>query len=290
MTTFLGIYREAACSPGRHLENDTAILELVAAALEASGHKVALSSGHEAQRFVDGASVVFSMSRSPQVLKLMDAWARAGRTVVNQPAAVLATARRTLVGHTLGVSVPETHLVPTARGAKPSALPSAASEWWVKGGELYASRREDVRRVGTGEELEQVLQDFDRRGIATAVLQQHVHGRELKFYAVGREEFFYWLDTNQPETNGTAASPFQTAAFAAGGALALEVFGGDLVIQDDGRAMLIDLNDWPSFAPCRESAARAIVRYLETRALASCAIDSAGSAIPSVSASYSGPR
>jgi hypothetical protein len=284
MKTFLGIYREAACSPGRHLENDASILELVAAALEANGHGVALSNAEEAPRFVNGASIVFSMSRSPRVLELMAQWGREGRTVVNRPSAVLSTARSVLVGRTLGLSVPETHIVPTSRGARPVALPSAPGEWWVKGGELYASRREDVQRVGTGEQLERVLQDFEQRGIATAVLQRHVRGRELKFYAVGRGEFFYWLDTNHPATNGMSGEPFQGPALAAGHALALEIFGGDLVIQDDGRAMLIDLNDWPSFAPCREGAALAIARYLEAGALAYAAGSPAGSAVPSASA------
>jgi hypothetical protein len=284
MTTFLGIYREAACSPGRHLENDASILELVAAALEAGGHEVTLAKADEAPRLVNEASVVFSMSRSPRVLELMTQWGREGRTVVNRPSAVHSTARSALVGRTLGVSVPETHVVPTSRGARPRALPSTAGEWWVKGGELYASRREDVQRVGTVEQLERVLDDFDRRGIATAVLQKHVRGRELKFYAVGRGEFFYWLDTNHPATNGMTGETFQAPALAAGDALALEIFGGDLVIQDDGRAMLIDLNDWPSFAPCREGAARAIARYLDARGLASYATGSpAASAVPSAS-------
>jgi hypothetical protein len=284
MTTFLGIYREAACSPGRHLENDALILELVGSALEAGGHGVVLTKPGEAPRFVNGTSVIFSMSRSPRVLELMADWAREGRTVVNQPAAVLATARRALVGRRLGVSVPETHIVPTSRDARPYAQVSASGDWWVKGGELYASRREDVRQVGTLEQLERVLSDFERRGIATAVLQRHVRGREVKFYSVGGGEFFYWLDTNRPATNGTAGERFQPSAVAAGDALGLEIFGGDLVIEDDGGAMLIDLNDWPSFAPCRESAARAIARYLEARALAPCATGSpAESAVPSPS-------
>jgi hypothetical protein len=284
MTTFLGIYREAACSPGRHRENDASILELVADALEAGGHGVALSTADEAPRFAAAASVVFSMSRSPRVLELLAQWAREGRMVVNRPEAVLSTARRALVGRTLGVSVPETHVVPTSRGARPRALPSASGEWWVKGGELYASRREDVQRVGTMDQLERVLDDFERRGVPTALMQQHVRGREVKFYAVGRGEFFYWLDTDNPTTNGAAGEPFQAPAIAAGDALALEIFGGDLVIQDDGRAMLIDLNDWPSFAPCREGAADAIARHLEDRALASYATRSpAGSAVPSAS-------
>src|SRR4030095_3225984 len=48
-------------------------------------------------------------------------------------------------------------------------------------------------------------------------------------------------------------------------ALDLEIFGGDIVIGPDPVPTLIDVNDWTSFAPCRERAAAAIGEYLETR-------------------------
>jgi hypothetical protein len=284
MSAFLGIYREPICSPGRHRENDAEILELVAADLERRGHRVALSTATEAGRFATAASTIFSMSRSPRILALLAAWELEGRTVVNRPGAVLATARSALARTALGgVSVPPAHLIPTARGARAGI--ALEGEWWVKGGDLYASRREDVQRVTSMEMLDRVLDDFERRGIATAVLQEDIRGREIKFYAVGGGGLFYWLDTKAPSINGYSGEPFEAAASRAGATLALEIFGGDLVIDGDGRAILIDLNDWPSFAPCRAAAARAIAQYLEARASDAYAAPSpAGSATPSASA------
>ena len=42
----------------------------------------------------------------------------------------------------------------------------------------------------------------------------------------------------------------------------LPVFGGDFIVDPDGVARLIDLNDWPSFSACREEAADAIARLV----------------------------
>jgi hypothetical protein len=255
MSEFLGIYRESICSPGRHRENDTVILELVAGELRRRGHVVHLASPDEVGRFAMSRSTIFSMSRSPRVLKLLTRWAAEGRTVVNRPDRVLGTARSQLVDRTLGsVSLPSCQVVPTARAAR-SSVQAVDGDWWVKGGDLYASRREDVQRLGTMEELGRVLNDFERRGIGTAVLQEHVPGREIKFYAV-RGDFFYWLETDNPAIHGTIGEPFQACALESGTALSLDIFGGDLVIGEDGRTTLIDLNDWPSFAPCRDAAAR----------------------------------
>jgi len=278
MTAMLGIYREAVCSPGRHLENDAAILELVAGALEAKGHRVALAAADDAQRVGSETTLVFSMSRSPQTLDLLRRWTQQGKIVVNQPDAVLATARDRLAAAAPGtVSLPAAHVVPTARSLRRCIRAVPDGDWWVKGGDLYASRREDVHRIESIQDLERVLDDFERRGLSTAVLQEHVTGREIKFYAVGASAFFHCLEPPVDATAGEPASAgtgFHHAAVSAGLSLALDIFGGDIVIRGDGRATLIDLNDWPSFAPCRERAAAAIARYLEARLAAGYAIAS----------------
>jgi hypothetical protein len=268
MTTLLGIYREPTCSPGRHRANDAAILELVATELEARGFGVVLATMSEAERVKGDSSLVFSMCRSPEGLDTLERWKREGTTVVNRPGAVLGTSRHRLAERIFRgpVRVPETRVVPTARARRSQVqLGTPPDAYWIKGGDLYASTREDVQRVQTMQALDAVLDDFERRAISTAVLQAHVPGREIKFYAVGSGEFFHWLDVGDALPDREAPERLQHAAAGAGTDLELEIFGGDVVIGADGRITLIDLNDWPSFAPCRDEGAIAIARYLEAR-------------------------
>jgi hypothetical protein len=168
--------------------------------------------------------------------------------------------------------VPATRVMPTARALRGERhLAAPVDGAWIKGGDLYASTRQDVQRVETRQGLEDVLDDFERRGISTAVLQEHVPGREIKFYAVGSGDFFHWLDVGDTIAHRAAPVSLQRAAVGAGVDLHLEVFGGDVVVGEDGGVTLIDLNDWPSFAPCRESAAAVIAGYLEARLAAAYA-------------------
>jgi hypothetical protein len=51
------------------------------------------------------------------------------------------------------------------------------------------------------------------------------------------------------------------AEFAARG-LDIGIYGGDAIVAPDGSLSIIDLNDWPSFAPCRGAAAYAIARHV----------------------------
>jgi hypothetical protein len=293
LNAFLGIYREPACSPGRHLRNDAAILELVASELERRGHRVALADVDAAARAGRDATVVFSMSRSPACLELQGRWTGEGKVVVNRPDAVIETARARLALRTFtSVRLPPTRLVPTSRALRDSIGGFSPEGRWVKGGDLYASRREDVHRVDSAAAFERVLDDFDRRGISTAVLQDHVDGREIKFYAVGSSGFFHSLDTGHTGGNplgagdageqDRAVDDVRRRAAEAGAAVALEIFGGDIVLCRDGSIVLIDLNDWPSFAPCLENGAAAIAAYLESRL-----VDRYAGALPARSAAPS---
>jgi hypothetical protein len=55
------------------------------------------------------------------------------------------------------------------------------------------------------------------------------------------------------------------AAFGAAAALGLEIFGGDAIVQADGKPVIIDINAWPSYARYRDSAAQAIADHLTER-------------------------
>jgi hypothetical protein len=48
-------------------------------------------------------------------------------------------------------------------------------------------------------------------------------------------------------------------------AAGLDIFGGDVIVAPTGELTLIDLNDWPSFAPCRDAASEAIADHLMRR-------------------------
>jgi glutathione synthase/RimK-type ligase-like ATP-grasp enzyme len=48
--------------------------------------------------------------------------------------------------------------------------------------------------------------------------------------------------------------------------LNVPVYGGDCVILSDGRMEIIDFNDWPSFARCREEAGVKIAEYIYRQA------------------------
>jgi hypothetical protein len=268
MTTCLGIYREPMCSPGRHLTNDATILELVAAQLRANGHSVMLATLDDAEPIRREASLIFSMCQSPDALRTIGAWEFSGARVVNRSAASLSTYREALIP-TLrrhGLPVPATTFVPTTPTARPDARTVLGDGGrWIKRGDLHASVPDDVRWVETGEAFERTLDDFERRGIAIAAVQAHVPGRELKFYAVRGSDFFHCQAADGvPADPGDDATARALAADIAT-ALDLEIFGGDIVIGPDQVPTLIDVNDWPSFAPCREQAAAAIGEYLETR-------------------------
>jgi len=44
--------------------------------------------------------------------------------------------------------------------------------------------------------------------------------------------------------------------------LNIHIYGGDCVVDASGNICIIDFNDWPSFAPCRDVAAKYIAECI----------------------------
>ena len=137
-------------------------------------------------------------------------------------------------------------------------------DFWVKRGDVHAQEAADVVRT-TRDELASVLAAFGDRGVKQAAVQAHVPGPVLKFYGVGAGLLFHaFREDGRPVDSDTVdLNVLRRLAFAAARTVGLNVFGGDAVVPSPTHPTLVDLNDWPSFAPVRQEAAAAIAQLAE---------------------------
>jgi glutathione synthase/RimK-type ligase-like ATP-grasp enzyme len=264
----VGLYRETEYSPGRHRSNDAMLLEQVAEALRTSGVAVDLMTANDAERTRPDAELVFSMCQGSRALEFLTRWEREGARLINSPRAARNTYRDRLprLMKEAGIDFPRTKLVRTMSGAASGINVNGGV--WLKRGDVHASISADVQWVASLDRLRAGLQDFAARGVTHAVVQEHRPGDEIKFYGVAGNAFFHWFYPKEASASGRHAFDVdalrqltETAAAAAG----LDIFGGDVIVGPDGRLTLIDLNDWPSFAPCRDEASAAIAFHLMRR-------------------------
>ena len=267
------VYRELAHSPGRETD-DALILRATAAALESRGFDVELKSAEDlpADTKVGGIPpFLFVMCERVAAVERLAAWERAGARIVNRPAAIRNTDReRTLDRFARAkVAFPESVLVATGEaGALRVAAPC-----WVKRGDVHATEAADVAFAASEAERSAALERLAARGIARAIVQEHVPGDLIKFYGVAGEsedaplswfEWFYHRD-QKLSNHGFSAEELQNLVARAAAALGLEVFGGDAIAGPGGRLVLIDLNAWPSFALYRDVASQRIADCLAAR-------------------------
>jgi hypothetical protein len=258
----LGVYREAEFSPGK-AEADAAILEAVLNELKRDG---ASTDAIRPERFVEGGlpnvHMVLAMCQGAPALSRLAAIHESGALTINSPLAIRNCYRDLLSAGLMraGVPVPEGALISTAEpfSLKPLRTLDLSAPMYVKRGDLHALAPHDVQRVEDLGQLEATLLRFGRRGVQRVYVQQAVSGEVVKFYGVGRGEYFSAV----PES-GTLDEALNLklahAAATAAEALGLEVWGGDAVVQD-GQVMIVDFNDWPSYSRVRSEAARAIAR------------------------------
>ena len=145
---------------------------------------------------------------------------------------------------------------------------------WIKRGDFHAMHKEDVSYVRHAEEAQEVLQEYFYRGIRRAVINRHLVGDLIKFYGMRGSTFFYWfypfddghskygLEAINGKSKGLDFDIEQLEKICADAAEALgvDIYGGDCIISPTGEIRIIDFNDWPSFAPCRNEAAPFIAK------------------------------
>lgn len=279
----VALFRKATYSPNQHKTNDRAILEETLANLVVRGWSAAAIDESAIEQAFDpssrllradalpAAELYLNMCQGPLASTALRALEASGACVLNRPASVLACHRHRLVPAlaAAGIPFPATEIVDLAPipAVPPSALLDLAAQHgeplWIKRGDVHAERSEDVVMVRT-HQVRAALDAFRARGIRRISLQRHVTGPVVKFYGVADRGFFRHYDSS---TGPSGAVPevdehrLREIAFSAAEALGLSIFGGDVVVCSPQEPVLIDLNDWPSFAPFRAAAAAHIARY-----------------------------
>jgi hypothetical protein len=266
----LGLYREKQYSPGRHQSNDAQLLDQIAHRLREREFTVDLMTLEEANGARSKAALVFSMCQGRTALENLLEWERNGVRIVNSPRAALNTHRDRLPALMVRAELPfpRTNLVATKGSPNLDGL-EVESGIWLKRGDVHASVTADVQWIDSQERLATGLEEFNRRGIELAALQAHRAGDEIKFYGVAGGAFFHWFYSGEARKYPFDFAGLERLGNQAAAAAGLDIFGGDVIVSPGGELTLIDLNDWPSFAPCRERAAYAIAEFISKRGHAS---------------------
>lgn len=262
------IMRAGAYSPN-HIGNDASILNNVAEQLRKRGCEVTLYSEEQLNRGEVAERVVINMCREARSLVCLEQMEAAGAVVINSPSGIAncIRERQTCIFIGSNIPFPESVITSTDHVVKGELERRGFSKCWVKRGDNYAMHKEDVSYVRTPQEAQEVLQEYFLRGIGRAVITRHVKGDIIKFYGVAGSSFFYWyfpydaeLHQSDPGAQKAIEELLKEQCARAAEELGLMVYGGDAVIDAEGRITLIDFNDWPSFAPCRAAAATAIAK------------------------------
>lgn len=215
---------------------------------------------------------VINMCRDRRSLPILQAMEDKGTLVINSAYGIENCIRermaRILIGS--GIPYPESIMVDTNQTVTSRLDAMGISRAWIKKGEMFASHKEDVTYVRHSAEAQEMLQEYFLRGIRRAVINRHLDGVKLKFYGVAGTQYFYHSfpllsPPEGPGPDGFDLEEFRRTCDRAAETLDIVVYGGDALVHDDGSFTIIDFNDWPTFAPCRNEASAVIAREILTR-------------------------
>lgn len=265
--------RAGVYSPNR-IGSDAAIFNIVAEQLRKRGCEVNLYSEEE---FISGAvkeRIILNMCREQRSVELLQKLEDAGALVINSGYGIENCGRERMSRILLGSNIPypDTIMVNTDEGVRTAMTKARMTQCWIKRADYQSSHKEDVSYVRSPEEAQEVLQEYFLRGIKRAVISRHLDGELVKFYGVADTPFFHTFmpfrrDQRLPgEAERAAALPeLDTRRLAdmctrAAEVLDVMIYGGDAIMGNDGSLKIIDFDDWPSFAPCRNEVAPYIAK------------------------------
>ena len=264
-----GIQRASVFSPN-HIGNDAAIFTGVAGYIRENGHIVTILSEQEFLSAPTNPDRIFTMLRNRNAIKRLQQLEQEGCIAVNSAFGIENCERehltRLLTEH--NIPYPNSIIVNTHENVIPVLEQHNYSSCWLKRSDFHAIHREDVTYARHPEEVQSMLAEYALRGIDRVVINEHLEGDLIKFYGVAGASFFYWFypfnnshsKFGFEKINGKAKGiPFEEEKLRnicdrAAETLQLIVYGGDCIVSHDGVIHIIDFNDWPSFAPCRNEA------------------------------------
>jgi hypothetical protein len=265
-----GIKRNTKYSPN-HIGNDGMIFNLTAEHLRRMGYEVNEYTEAEFILMGEQEKYLFNMGRERSTLNHLKQMENNGAVVINSGFGVenCSRAAMTRLLTENGIPHPASIIVNVTEDPTGKLEKMDADAFWIKRGDSHTIHREDVTYARNIAEAKSILQEFAFRDIPNAVINEHLVGDLVKFYGVANTDFFYWFypfDLSLTKfgleaVNGSAKEfPFNVEALKkacdkAGEVLDVKIYGGDCVVDSNGDFKIIDFNDWPSFAPCRDEAA-----------------------------------
>ena len=270
-----GIMRAGAYSPN-HIGNDAAIFNAAAEQLRKRGYVVNIYSEEQFKLNEIKENVILNMCREQSSIAKLQQLEDHGKLVINSGYGIENCTRERMTRILLGNNIPypDSLIVDTNEAIKPLLKKSGFQSCWIKRGDFHAMHKEDVSYVRHPEEAQEVLQEYFLRGIKRAVINVHLTGDLVKFYGVRGTPFFFWFypfdeghsKYGHEAINGKSQGikfnlkEMKNICQRAAEELNVVIYGGDCIVSPEGEMRIIDFNDWPSFAPCRNEAAPHIAK------------------------------
>ena len=205
---------------------------------------------------------MISMCRERTSLLLLQEMEDAGRLVINSAYGIENCKRELLGGRLIaaGIRYPENIVTRTDRNVIPELESRGFERCWVKRADSHSQHKEDITFASSPAEAQEIVHEYFMRGIPTAVIERHIEGIHIKFYGVAGTDFFHcYHHADRGSVNDYDPARLAEVCDHAARVLNLKIYGGDAIVDSEtGEATIINVNDWPSFAPCRSEAVKPI--------------------------------
>ncbi|MDE7351327.1 MAG: hypothetical protein K2N25_09680 [Muribaculaceae bacterium] len=272
--TIAAVLRAGIFSPN-HIANDAAILHAVVTELRKRGCEVRVYSEEEFVGAEIRDDVVLAMCRGARAIEKLQRLEDSGILVMNSGYGIENCIRMIMVRllAQAGIPIPQSFVVETDVDVRKQLRKAEFGPCWVKKGDAPVHHLEDIARCRHVEEAQEILHEFFFRRISKAVVSRDVEGEKIRCYGIASSGIFHAFlpfrnsagEEGAGQLSDDLLAEVRDICMKAADVLRVDVFGCDVVLDPEGRCLLVNFDDWPSFAPIRKQAAKAIAKAVLAR-------------------------
>jgi hypothetical protein len=138
----------------------------------------------------------------------------------------------------------------------------------MKRPDLHAEDELDVVLISNAERRDSVWEHLHHKKIRRVIVQQHVTGKLLKCYSVPAVKWFFCAEVDALDE--PIRSDIRQLVTRLGSIFGLAIYGVDIILTSKNESFVIDVNDWPSFKSCIDTASRAIAQLAQDSVSGAC--------------------
>jgi hypothetical protein len=250
--------------------NELLFITLLSSLLEKERAAVNIYEENEFNESRISESLVIASAKGKHCIEKLEKAEMEGITVINSSESILNCNRANMSGilSLAGIPFPKTITIASNTKIDKEVEQFDSDIVWLKKDEKENHSEPDTFcSLRNQTHCNATLGKFKNHISDKLIMQENIAGDIISFYGIRETGYFYWTYADAVTFTRFERDSLFSLVDSAAWLLGLSIYGGQVVVKEDGSIVIIDMDAFPDFAPIREQAAAQVASFILSKAV-----------------------